>query len=181
MKGGKGKVTVKTQRFGEIRVETGKIITMRSGILGFEHLVRYVLLVQDEKIPLRWLQSLDDPSVAFVVVDPLLVQPGYQPELDDADCESLGITSGEDAAMLVVVTIRSRPFSMSANLRAPVIINAVKRTASQFILRDPAYPIHHDCTDRGRWGLDGTSGAAAFSSISSASMAGDDDQLKPCR
>ncbi len=181
MKGEGTIIAVKTQRFGEIRIAEEKIITMRSGILGFEHLTRYVILVQNEKVPLRWFQSLDDPAVAFIVVDPLLVRPEYQPEVDDGDSESLGITTPEEVAVLAVVTIRPRPFSMSVNLRAPIVVNVAKRTASQIVLHDSSYPVHYDCTDRDRWGLDRAPTGSALAPLPCATLTGGDDRLKPCR
>ena len=65
---------IKTIRFGEIDIPEEEFILMKGSILGFERLSRFVLLIQDEKTPLWWLQAVDDPAVAFVVVNPRLIK-----------------------------------------------------------------------------------------------------------
>ena len=64
-----------TTRFGDIDIDESRAIMMKAGILGFEHLKRYVLLVQDEEILFWWFQSVDDGSVAFVVINSFVIKP----------------------------------------------------------------------------------------------------------
>lgn len=134
---------VKTTRFGEINIDESRVIEMRGGILGFDHLRRYILIVQDEKTPFCWLQSLEDGDVAFVVINPFIVKPDYEPVVSDGDIERLEIERAEDVVLLSIVTIRSEPFAVSANLRAPLVVNVKKMAAKQVILEDPVHPIHY--------------------------------------
>jgi flagellar assembly factor FliW len=136
-------VNIATSRFGEIQVDETKIIDMRDGILGFEHLKKFVLHREDEKNPFWWFQSLDEGTVAFVVINPFIAKVDYEPVLDDYDTRLLGIKSVEDVVMLAIVTIRQTPFSVSVNLRAPIVINAKKRIAKQVVLEDTAHPIQY--------------------------------------
>ncbi len=135
-----------TSRFGEIDVDESRIIEMRGGILGFEHLKKYILHIQDEKTPFWWFQSLDDGKVAFVVINPLVVKTDYEPVISDDDVKSLEIDSVEDVVLMAIVTIRSNPFIVSANLRAPIVINSRKKLAKQIVLEDPDYPVQHYLT-----------------------------------
>jgi len=136
-------VIVKTTRFGEIDVDESRVVEMRGGILGFDHLRRFILIVQDEKTPFCWLQSLEDGAVAFVVINPFIVKPDYEPVVPDGDIDRLEIERAEDVVLLAIVTIRTEPFAVSANLRAPLVVNVKKMAAKQVILEDPAHPIHY--------------------------------------
>ena len=138
---------INTSRFGVIDVSDSKWITMKGSILGFEHLKRFILLNHEESTPLCWLQSIDDPAVAFVVVNPRTIKSDYNPDVFERDLESLEIESNDDIALLSLITVRSNPFRMTANLRAPILINAANRMASQVILDDPNYPIQYDILD----------------------------------
>jgi flagellar assembly factor FliW len=135
-----------TTRFGEIEVDESKIVDMRAGIIGFEHLKKFMLHIQDEKNPFWWLQSLDEGAIAFVVINPFVVKADYAPVIDDNDTKLLEIESADDVVLLTIVTIRQNPFSVSVNLRAPIVVNAKKKIAKQIILEDPAYPVRYYLT-----------------------------------
>lgn len=138
---------ITTTRFGEISVDDGRIIAMKGGILGFEHLKNYVLLVQDEKTPFLWLQSVEDGGVAFVVINAQLAKADYEPLLPDAEAARLEIEDVADVVLMAIVTIRSNPLAVTANLRAPVVVNARKRLGRQVVLEEPDYPIQFNIAD----------------------------------
>ncbi|MDI9570841.1 MAG: flagellar assembly protein FliW [Pseudomonadota bacterium] len=138
---------IKTVRFGEIDIPEDKFILMKGSILGFERLSRFVLLMQEEGAPLWWLQAVDDPDVAFVVVNPRLIKRDYDPLVYESDLEFLDVKDKDDMALLAIVTIRANPFRLTANLRAPLLINAANRMANQIVLDDPAYQVRFDVLD----------------------------------
>jgi len=140
-------VKISTTRFGDISIDEARIIKMREGMLGFEHLRRYVLLIQDEKIPFWWFQSIEDGSVAFVVINAFVVKPDYEPVISDDEVKLLEIASSENAVLFFVVTIRSDPFKVTANLKAPIVINAKKMLAKQVVLVEPDYPVQYLVTE----------------------------------
>lgn len=133
-----------TKRFGAIDVDETRLIRMKGGILGFEHLITYTLLIQDPHNPLWWLQSLEDDGLAFVVTDPLIIQADYHPEIPRAALAFLDITREETLSLLTIVTIRSQPFRVTANLRAPLVINAETRVGGQVVLDDETYQVRHE-------------------------------------
>jgi flagellar assembly factor FliW len=138
---------INTTRFGEIDVPKEEFILMKGSILGFERLSRFVLLIKDDKTPLWWLQAVDDPAVAFAVINPRTINRDYNPPFYESDLEFLDIKNKDDAALLAIVTIRSQPFRVTVNLRAPLLINAANRMANQIILDDPAYHVQYDVRD----------------------------------
>ena len=135
---------ITTTRFGKISVADDMIIEMKGGILGFEHLKKYVMLIHDEKTPFLWFQSLEDEAVAFIVVNPQLIKADYEPLINDEDVGRLGIEDVTEVILMAIVTIRSNPFTITANLRAPIVINARKRLAKQIVLDDPDFSIRYD-------------------------------------
>jgi len=137
-------VKVSTTRFGVLEIEESGIILMKGGILGFEQLKEYVLICHDAKNPFLWLQSLQDGATAFVAINPFFIHPDYQPVLNDVILERLELKKPEDIALMVIVSIRSNPSLLTANLRAPIVINVSKKTACQVVLEDSSYSIQHD-------------------------------------
>jgi len=135
---------INTSRFGEIEVKESEWILMKGAILGFESRSRFVLLIHDKSTPLWWLQSVDDPDLAFVVANPCVLMPDYNPAMDEGDLAFLDIKTADDIALLAIVSVRSHPFRVTANLRAPILINVAERTANQVILNEPDYPIQYD-------------------------------------
>ena len=138
---------ISTTRFGDITIDESRVIQMKGGILGFEHLKKYVLLMQDEKTPFWWFQSVEDGSVAFVVINSFAIKPDYEPVVSDDEVKLLEIASPEDAVLFSVVTIRSDPFMVTTNLRAPIVINAKKMLAKQVVLVDLDYSVQHPITE----------------------------------
>jgi flagellar assembly factor FliW len=141
-------VNIVTTRFGDIDVDESKVIEMRGGILGFEHLKKFILHIKDESNPFWWFQSLDEGAIAFVVINPFVAKADYEPVLGDSDTQLLEIENAEDVVMLVIVTIRQKPFMVSVNLRAPIVINAKKKIAKQIVLDDETYPVQYYFTTK---------------------------------
>jgi flagellar assembly factor FliW len=136
-------VKIQTSRFAEIDVDESKIIEMKSGILGFSHLNRFVMVLHEEGSPFHWFQSLDDGSIAFIVMNPFVIKPDYEPEIDDQTLEMLEVNQAVDIDLKVILTIRSEPVKMTANLRAPLVINKQRKLASQVVLADEQYPVQY--------------------------------------
>ena len=134
---------VQTSRFGEIEVDDADIITLPEGLIGVPELVRYVLLDHDTDSPFKWLQSIDDGAMAFVVITPLTFRPDYTVEVTEEEIAVLKLENAEDAVISVIVTIPMDPKKMSANLKAPLVFNLNNRTGKQVIVKDAQYQTKH--------------------------------------
>lgn len=134
-----------TSRFGTIDLSEDRIINIPSGIIGFPDCRRYVLLEHKQGSPFIWLQSVENGSLAFVLIDPLLFKPDYEIEINPEDIGDLELTDAPDGVQtLVVVNITSRePIELSANLLGPIIINVKKKVAKQIILANNRYSVRH--------------------------------------
>lgn len=134
---------INTKIFGEIEVAEDKVITFENGIIGFPELKRFSLLHDEEKgteAGIRFLQSLDEPGFAMPVMDPLLVKPDYDPQVNDELLATAGKISVENILVLVTVSVPADLTKMSVNLQGPFVINVEERKACQVIVENGDYP-----------------------------------------
>lgn len=137
---------VKTKHFGEIDLDENKIIYFENGILGFEDLKKYTLLFDDEgneRPDISWLQSLEEPALAIPVVSPFLVKEDYNPEVEDELLKPLGSLNEDNIVVLVSITVPSEIEKISANLRAPFVINSDSKKGAQIIIENSAYEVKY--------------------------------------
>ncbi|MBR1861051.1 MAG: flagellar assembly protein FliW [Lachnospiraceae bacterium] len=141
---------INTRIFGEIEIEDEKILTFDKGIIGFPELQRFTL-IHDEEVGanagIRYLQSMDEPGFAIPVMDPLLVKPDYDPEVNDELLSGLGELNENNLLVLVTVTVPSDLTKMTVNLQGPIIINAESRKAAQIIVDSSEYPVKYPIYD----------------------------------
>jgi flagellar assembly factor FliW len=116
-------------------------ISLVEPLPGFPDARRFTLVELVEGGTLFALRSLDDAELRFLVVPPAPFFPDYAPEIDDITAHSLGLTDADDALVLLVVTPGDAPADATANLLAPVIVNARTRAAAQVVLPDSSLPI----------------------------------------
>jgi flagellar assembly factor FliW len=114
-----------------------------TGILGFEQIKNYMLLAKPEESPFAWLQVADNAGLAFVVVDPFVALPDYQPDIPQADVEFLGLHGSDDALLLAIVTVHGDQRA-TVNLKGPIVVNRRTHTGKQVILSNAAdYSVQH--------------------------------------
>jgi flagellar assembly factor FliW len=124
---------------GALAVSSTELLTFPEGLPGFEQNKTFNLLEHSSRGPLKWLQSQEDPEVAFVVVDPREFLAGYRLDLTRADLENLGLSSPRQAGVLAVVHIPENPGEMTYNLLAPLVINPRTRQGRQVPVRTAGY------------------------------------------
>lgn len=130
---------IQTSRFGPVTLREEDIIEFPEGILGFNDLRQFVLLDDPNDEIFAWLQSCEVPQIAFPVLEPELFTQSYQVTLTKHDLESLGLTPQDYQGRIrsfSIITIPDDPTQMTANLKAPVVINTEKRIARQIVLQD---------------------------------------------
>ncbi|MBR1391547.1 MAG: flagellar assembly protein FliW [Lachnospiraceae bacterium] len=130
---------VTTRLFGEIDIEDSRILHMEHGMIGFPELQKFSLLYDSERedaANISWLQSMDEPEIAFPVIDPLLICPDYDPTIQDELLEPLGELTETNLYVLVTVTVPKNIEEMAINLRAPIVINTDTMKGCQLIVED---------------------------------------------
>lgn len=124
----------------EVDVSDAALIRFPNGIVGFETIHEYALL-PDPAGGIQWLHATSGDPVAFPVLDPFLVWPDYNLTVSDAEAERLGLERSQDAQVLAIITPRDDPEQISANLRAPLVVNRLTRIGIQIILQDAEYSV----------------------------------------
>lgn len=135
---------IKTTRFGDIEIDENLIITLPEGILGFEDFKRYIILDHfDKESPFKWLQSVEDPSLAFVITDPLIFVPEYVAKISKEEVKSIELSDAGKAIIVVIVNIKRDHSEITINLQGPMVINAEKKLAKQAVIRESDYSVRH--------------------------------------
>lgn len=131
---------ITTDRFGKIPVQEDKILSFPKGILGFSDNKNFVLFPHGEGSPFFWLQSVQDGSLAFVVMNPQLVKQDYSIDIEETVLDELEARETTDLDVMCIVSIpHDQPQKMTINLLGPIIINTNKRRALQIVCSDEKY------------------------------------------
>lgn len=134
-------MTIHTSRFGLVSITSDDVIQFPEGLLGFNELHRFVLLDDPSDEIFAWLQSCDEPGIAFPLLEPELFTNNYSVSLTKHDMEVLGLEKKEGIRSFAIITIPQDPTQMTANLKAPIVINVAKRLARQCVLQDNSLAI----------------------------------------
>jgi flagellar assembly factor FliW len=127
---------ISTSRFGQVELKQEDVLTFPEGLLGFADLRKFVLLDDPNDEIFAWFQSCEAPQVAFPVLEPELFSAQYKATLTKSDLEALQMTNKEKARYFSIVTIPDDPTLMTANLKAPIVVNITARLARQCVLQD---------------------------------------------
>lgn len=129
-------MVVNTTRFGPIDISQDDILTFDEGLLGFNDLEKFVLLDDPNDEIFAWLQSCDEASIAFPVLEPELFEENFSLRLTKTDLLNLKAEDESQLRSFCIITIPEDPARMTANLKAPVVVNIEKRAARQCVLQD---------------------------------------------
>ena len=125
---------INTTRLGRLEVDDDRVITFPKGLLGFPRHKKYVLLETGDGSYFFWLQSVDDPGLAFVVTDPSLFVSSYRVPLKAEQMQDLGIGSLDEAQVFVIVN--KREHLLTGNLQGPLVVHVGKKVGEQLVLSD---------------------------------------------
>ncbi|TGK11646.1 flagellar assembly protein FliW [Leptospira fletcheri] len=135
-------VEIQSKPFGKIRISERQMIRFPEGLLGFGNYKNFALIEEEEESVFKWLQSVDEVELAFVVIPPSLFKKEYVPVLNLDELSQIGIANVSEALVLVIVTIpNDDPASMTANLQGPILINKTDLTGRQYVSRNENHSV----------------------------------------
>ena len=135
---------ITTTRFGELEVKRGDIVHFKEGLLGFEHLKKFFIVDPGDQTLILWFQSIDDENTAFPIIEPNIFSPNYSVKLLPPELSSLELERLSDASVYTILTIPKKVTEMSANLKAPIIINNKNKLARQIVLQDSKLEVRYE-------------------------------------
>jgi len=138
---------VNSHRFGPLEIPEDKIITMERPVLGFEKLKYFCLIEMTELTPFHWMQSTEDPTIAFLVMNPVIFFPDYRIEINSQEIAELQVTDSASVETYVILTIRKEKSDISANLQGPILINTVNNKGKQLVLVNSRYHVQHSINE----------------------------------
>jgi flagellar assembly factor FliW len=123
-----------TSRFGTLNVDDERVITFSKGLLGFPDYTRYALIQTGEENYFFWLQSVDEPNLAFVVTDPSIFFKDYEVPIKDETQAEIELADLAHAQVFVICNKVDE--WLTGNLLGPIVVNATNRLAHQVVLTD---------------------------------------------
>lgn len=133
---------------GKLVYEENEIINFKRPIPGFKEYTRYIVKDIEGSEPFKLLQSLDNCELAFIIISPFNVEDNYEINLSEETINRLQIESPEDVMLYSTVTLHSKVENITANLKAPIIININNKTGEQCIIDNEKYGIRHPLMKR---------------------------------
>ncbi|MDR2071056.1 MAG: flagellar assembly protein FliW [Treponema sp.] len=137
---------VSTKPYGVIEVDERQRIKFPVGLFGFESCRDFVILDADRQ-PFYWLQSLEVQELAFILVNPFLFRPDYELDISDNELKDIEISSPDKALVFSIVTIPADGGPMTANLQGPLVINRELRIGRQAVLADSRWKTKHNIVE----------------------------------
>ncbi len=134
---------VKTGRFGQLTVGDDEKIRIPQGILGFPEYTDFCLVDPGDETLILWLQSIQNPEIAFPILEPKIFRTDYSARLSAAELRELKLDNINQSAVFSILTITDDVTQMTANLKAPLVINLKEQIARQVVLQENEYTIKH--------------------------------------
>ena len=133
-----------TVRFGEIEIDENRIFTFKLPIIGFDMLKKFVILDPNKETLFKWLQSIEDPSLAFPIISVSALDIDYTIDLADSVVDTLEIKNVESLLVMNITSIpQDNPKGTTINLLAPLIFNLDNQSAAQVVLSGSGYDISY--------------------------------------
>src|SRR2546423_370550 len=119
------------------------VITLPMGLLGFERVKHYTLLASAEEAPFLWLQMVEDPNLAFLVVSPSVVLSCYEPDISEEEVKFLDLADPKEAWVFNIVTVYPDG-KATVNLKGPIVVNRRTLIGKQVVpLNAACYSLQH--------------------------------------
>jgi flagellar assembly factor FliW len=134
-------ISIDTARFGTVEVPADKVITFPGGIPGFESLKSYVLLDHDAEGLFKWMQSVDDPDIAFLLTVPDLFIESFALPKKGVQIANIGLKENDEPVLMVMVCVPDGEADfITLNLKGPIVFNYNNMNAMQCIVDNDEFP-----------------------------------------
>ena len=133
-----------TARFGEIEIEENRIFNFVMPIIGFDMLHKFIIIDPNKDTLFKWLQSIEDPALAFPIISVSALNLDYTIDLPDNIVETLDIKNVESLLVMNITSIpQENPKGTTIHLLAPLIFNLDNQNAAQVVLSGSGYDISY--------------------------------------
>ena len=137
---------IKTKSMGCVEIDESQLVTFPKGLYGFEEYRNYAL-IDSQYNPLIWLQSIEEPGLAFLMIDPFLIEENYEADINDSELEKIEVKDPVDVAVMAIITVPNDGSPVTANLQGPIIINKKNKLCMQAVLDGEKYSTKHNIVE----------------------------------
>ena len=134
---------VQSTRFGELDVAEEQIMDFPEGLLGFPDEKKFALMEYKPESPFYILQSMADPDLTFLMINPFAFFNDYEFTMDDALMAEIGVTADNPPTVFNIATVRDKIENMTVNLAGPVLVNMRDRKAAQWVIEKTQFPTRY--------------------------------------
>lgn len=134
---------IKTKFLGDKEIEDKDILNFEYGLPGFQELKEFILFSVEGNDYMFYMQSIEDEKICFVTISPAAIVGEYNVNISDDTVQALEVEDENDVQLLAIMNIPENIKEMTANLKAPIIVNVRNRKAAQELLSDDRYEIKH--------------------------------------
>lgn len=120
--------------FGEVEINEDEIYTFPEGIPGLGEITQYYIIDRPELAPFKWLQACQPNYLSLMILDPLLIDSGYNVNIRKSLSAILGDFEAGDLFLQVLIVVPKDPQQMTANLLAPLVFNRKTYRAMQTVV-----------------------------------------------
>ena len=137
----------KSEHFGEIEVSADEFFTAVVPVPGFHDSNQYFFIEREKIAPFKWLQSSDDESLTFVVVEPNKFFHDFKPKFGIFDLKEIGLAPQDEPLIMAIVVLPEDLTKMTANLRGPLIMNPKKRLFKQVFIETDRWSVRESIVE----------------------------------
>lgn len=134
---------VEVSGLGVVEYDEEELLIFDEGLYGFDELHKYLPVPLEESDRIFVLQSIEEPLISFVLMNPFMLLEDYDPKPSDDDMADLGNPNIEDISFYVICSLKSEIKDSTLNLKCPIAVNAHNKKAKQLILEDDRYTLRH--------------------------------------
>ena len=143
---------VQSTRFGEMDVAEEQIMDFPEGLLGFPDEKKFALMEYKPESPFYILQSMADPDLTFLMINPFAFFNDYDFHMGDALMAEIGLTADNPPTVFNIATVRDKIENMTVNLAGPVLVNIRDRKAAQWVIEKTQFPTRYPLFPAGTGG-----------------------------
>lgn len=142
---------INTKYFGEMNIADEERINFPEPLPGFDKIADYVIVqFYEDSDSLLCLQSIDEPNIAFVLVNPHYIVENYSPSVSAEDMKALGASGETPLAYYAIAVVSEEWQDSTVNLKCPIAVNPEKMLGRQLIMEDASYSMRHPMGKNGQ-------------------------------
>ncbi|EKS4342926.1 flagellar assembly protein FliW [Clostridium botulinum] len=132
-----------TKYHGCIEYEEKDVIYFEKGIPGFEELKKFIIFPVKDNDVFSVFHSIEKEDMGIIVTSPFNIEKEYEIQLEKEQIANLKLQDEKDTLVLNTVTLNSDINKITANLRAPIVINIKEKIGKQIIINSDKYKVKH--------------------------------------